>query len=126
MDRDLEIVGLSSPDNGRSCCLHDVCGAQVKEGDLLRLTKTVIFRNGIPEEAIKAVVIVDGADACTVGFVRHGHIYAPNVVSCLTSSGFVVVLELYKASSNRIKQEQDTVHHGMAACIMIKNIEKSE
>jgi hypothetical protein len=44
-DYDLEIVGLRSGTNDRSCCQHEICGAQVLVGDVLRLVKCIVTIN---------------------------------------------------------------------------------
>lgn len=51
----IEMVGLYSDSNGRSCTMHDCCGTTVKKGDLLRLIPTVVTINGKDENAVKFV-----------------------------------------------------------------------
>ena len=66
---DLEIVGLNSSTNDRSCCQHKTCGEHVVVNDVLRLVNCVVTINGRAEEAVKLVKIADGSDTCTVAFV---------------------------------------------------------
>jgi hypothetical protein len=67
-DIDFNIVGLFSRSNGRFCCMHKTCGEHVCVGDVLRLVKTIIVIGTTSEEAIKLAKIIDGTDACMVGF----------------------------------------------------------
>ena len=57
MEPDLEIVGLRSHTNGRSCCVHATCGEHVVEGDVLRLVEDVVEIDGKAETAIKCVKV---------------------------------------------------------------------
>ena len=68
-----DIFGLLASGNGRSCVQHPCCGMAVILNDIVRFKTTVFVgvnqSNGIPEEAIKAVLICDGTELCTVGFL---------------------------------------------------------
>ena len=44
--RDLEIVGLRASNNGRSCTMHNTCGASLRVGDVLRLVSCVVNVDG--------------------------------------------------------------------------------
>jgi hypothetical protein len=69
-DIDLEIVGLLSSTNGRSCSIHSECGSSVCVGDILQLKKTVIEINIVMDEAVKLTKITDdGIEGCTVAFL---------------------------------------------------------
>lgn len=121
---DLEIVGLFSSTNGRSCSAHQCCGKEVKKGDILRLVKTVVTVNMAPEEAIKLVRIIDGVDGCTVAFV-------PRVWTNLNMvkrniNKFVVVQELYEHSSNVSKRMKSKRNLGVAGCIYLDEIPRDE
>ena len=64
------IVGITSPDHGRSCVDHVICGSEVCKGMLLRLRRVRIFNN--KEKAIAAYRFSDSLDRCRVGFLpRH-------------------------------------------------------
>lgn len=67
---DIEIVGLHSSTNGRSCCQHACCGKHAAVNDVVRLVRTVVTVNDNIEPAIKVVKIADGVETCTIGFVR--------------------------------------------------------
>ena len=95
-DYDLEIVGLRSGTNDRSCCQHEICGAQVLVGDVLRLVKCIVTINGKTEEAIKLVKIDHGSETCTVAFVPRAYTKLPMVMERINK--FVQVVELYSGS----------------------------
>ena len=59
---DLEIVGISSSTNGRSCINHDVCGEHLQEGDVCRLILVTVLIQNMEEEAIKVVKVEGGND----------------------------------------------------------------
>lgn len=95
---DLEIVGLASSTNGRSCTLHTCCGEHVEHGDVLCLVKTVVSVNKELEEAVACVKVVDGVDSCTVGFVPRVFAGTDRVKDHINK--FVMVKELYEDSLN--------------------------
>ena len=66
----LEIVGLESNTQGRSCEMHATCGCLVKEDVVLRLRKVQVVVEGMEESAIAAYHVSDGVDTCRVGFLK--------------------------------------------------------
>jgi hypothetical protein len=121
---DLEIVGLLSNTNGRSCTEHTVCGETVEVGDVLRLVKTVVTVKGVAEEAVKCVRITDGVDSCTVAFVpRNLHnleIVKKNI------NNFVIVKEVYADSDNTYKKRKASKNFGMAGVVLLSEIPQAE
>jgi hypothetical protein len=100
-DVDLEIVGLFSSTNGRSCSIHSECGSVVKVGDLLRLKPTMVMVEGLAENAVKLSKITDnGVEGCIVAYIPRNIINVPTVqqnlgsVSVDESSVFIVSLSL--------------------------------
>ena len=68
--RDGELVGLNGTNSGRCCASHVGCGKFVKANDLIRLKRCIIVdENFSTEEAIKAILLKDGAECCTIGFL---------------------------------------------------------
>ena len=70
-----EVLGLRASRNGRSCDQHHCCGMLVVPNDIIKFKTTVIDgmgmgegSKGVPEEAIKVVLICNGTECCTVGF----------------------------------------------------------
>jgi hypothetical protein len=121
---EVEIVGLRSNSNGRSCCQHTCCGKRVQVGDVLRLKLTYVTINRKTEEAIKLVKIADGTDTCTVAFMKKDLIRKPSVRSKLDK--FVMVTELYKDSETPEKLALDKTNRGVAGCVFLDNIPISE
>jgi hypothetical protein len=50
---DLELVGINGVSNGRSCCIHDGCGASLQEIVLLCFVISVVTIHIQTEEAVK-------------------------------------------------------------------------
>jgi hypothetical protein len=116
----LEIIGLHSNSNGRSCCQHRCCGEHVKVGDVLRLVKCVVTIKATPEEAVKLVKIADGTDGCTVGFVPRVFARMPRVEQNINK--FVQVVELYSDSENTYKKNLSTKNFGVASVVCLDDI----
>ena len=93
MSSKLEIIGLDSNTNGRSCTAHDVCGEHVAVGDALCLVRCIIAHNDVDEVAIKCVKIIDGVDTCTVAYVPRILMQLPKVQAHINK--FVQVSELH-------------------------------
>jgi hypothetical protein len=121
---DIEIVGLQSCSNGRSCSIHEVCGDYVEVGDLLRLIPTVVTINGKDQGAIKLVRLMDEADGCTVAFIPRILMDLPRVQKNLTK--FCVVKELYRDSPNSFKRHKNHRNMGCASCYFLDDIPISE
>ena len=65
-----EIVGLNCPDNGRSCCSHECCGKFLAVDDLIFFkSDNVQIEERKTEPAMKVVVIRNGVESCTVGYL---------------------------------------------------------
>lgn len=121
---DLEIVGLLSSTSGRSCSSHVCCGKEVKKGDVLRLVKTVVTVSNRPEDAIKLVKIIDGADCCTVAFVPRVWTPLPRVQRNINK--FVMVQEMYHESTNVSKRDKSIKNLGVAGCVFLDEIPHDE
>jgi hypothetical protein len=93
---DIEIVGLDSSTNGRSCTCHATCGQYVFVDDILRLVRCVVTVNGVTEEAIKLVKITDATDSCTVAYVPRVSVNLPKISRSSTS-----LLKLWKITRSR-------------------------
>ena len=114
---DLEIVGLKSATNGRSCCIHRCCGEEVKLGAILRLVKCTVAVDGVAEEAVKCMLVNEGIDGCTVAFVPRVLAKLPLVKKQLNK--FVVVTDLYDQSPNKYKRDKLFKNSGMAAVVTL-------
>jgi hypothetical protein len=101
---DGEIVGLYNPSNGGSCKQHDCCGMYVLPGDLIHLKREVMDvineqecdpePDAKLETVVKAVVIHDGAEAYTLGFLPCHVACQPQEAAHLHRK-FSQILELY-------------------------------
>jgi hypothetical protein len=119
---EFEIVGLHHNSQGRCCVMHSHCGMHVLEGDVLRLVRVVtqISDDCEPEEAIKVVKIIDGVEACTVGFIPRAYAKMENIKSKIGS--FCFVLELYDISTNKYKRRLSKRNYGVASCLFIDEL----
>ena len=121
---DLEIVGLSSSDNDRSCCQHKCCGTRVRRNDVLRLVKCVVTVNNITEEAIKLCLIQEGSMTCTVAFVPRIYLKLPKVQQQINR--YCQVVELYDQSMNTYKRKLSSRNCGMASVAFLDDIPVNE
>jgi hypothetical protein len=117
-DIDLEIVGLLSSSNGRSCTIHAACGESARVGDRLRLVNTVVTIEGLVEPAIKLVKMIDGdIEGCTMGFVPRVQASLPRVLVHVGKD--CVIKELYSCSPNRYKRARSYRNMGMAGVVLL-------
>ena len=68
----VEIVGINSNTNGRSCEEHHTCGCVLEEDSLVRLRKHQVYINGHEQSAVGVYWVSDGVDRCLVGYL-HRH-----------------------------------------------------
>ena len=68
----VEIVGINSNTNGRSCEEHHTCGCVLEEDTLVRLRKRQVYINGCEQSAAGVYWVSDGVDRCLVGYL-HRH-----------------------------------------------------
>ena len=121
---DIEIVGLDSSTNGRSCTCHATCGQYVFVDDILRLVKCVVTVNGVTEEAIKLVKITDATDSCTVAYVPRVSVNLPKVVQNLNK--FAQVVEICKELNSSTKRRLANQNKGMASIVFLDDIPVDE
>ena len=121
---DIEIVGLDSSTNGRSCTCHATCGQYVFVDDILRLVRCVVTVNGVTEEAIKLVKITDATDSCTVAYVPRVSVNLPKVIQNLNK--FAQVVEIYKESTSSAKRRLANQNKGMASIVFLDDIPVDE
>ena len=111
--RDGEILGLRGTTNGRSCEQHACCGAIVRPNDCVRFKAAVVPIDGVDQAGIKAVLILDGTELCTVGFLGK-NIAALKKTSDKFVNKFAQVIELYDSSENAAKRAKS--HNDLAVC----------
>ena len=122
---DLEIVGLDSSTNGRSCTRHAICGQYVFVDDVLRLVKCVVTVNGVTEDAVKLVKIQNATDSCTVAYVPRVAVNNSKV-STKNLNKFAQVVEIYKESTNSHKRRVANRNKGVANIVFLDDIPVDE
>ena len=120
----IDIVGLSSNTNGRSCTAHSCCGDIVFVNSKLLLEWSVqeIKRNTKAriEEVIKAWKIADdGMPCCHVGYVSVSMLsnYNPTSFEGL----FLRVKRDLRISDNSHERQRSRFYNGIVECEVIKN-----
>ncbi len=71
---------------------------------------------------VKAVVIVDGAEICTVGFLPR-HVAAKQAQAAVLSNKFAQIIELYNnAHPGSARHNKSLRNHGVASYILLDNV----
>ena len=103
---DGEVLGLQASGNGRSCVQHHHCSMLVVPNDIIKFKATVIDGIGMeegsksfPNEAIKVVLIPNGTELCTVGFLCKSIVVVERNKARFVGH-FAQVIELYDESAN--------------------------
>ena len=124
--RDGELLGLNASSNGRSCEQHECCGNAVKADDVIRFKLAVVEDVlGKPLETIKAVLIKDGTELCTVGFLGREVAALPSQRSKYIDK-FAQVLELYDDNENSMMRKKSKRNAGMASFRLMEDIQGQE
>ena len=119
--RDGEVLGLQVSGDGRSCVQHHCCGMLVVPNDIIKLKTTVIDGMGMgegsksfPEEATKVVLIHNGTECCTVGFLCKSIAVVERdkarFVGC-----FAQIIEMYDESANKTMMLKSKRNMGIAS-----------
>ena len=66
--------GIQSPQNGRSCEEHPICGRVLQEDSVVHFRKVQVLIEGKEESAIAASWVSDGVDRCRVGYLPKFHV----------------------------------------------------
>jgi len=130
------MVILHSPENGHSCVMHDCCGQYVVAGHVVRfkreMQEIVYHTPGNPEPyvrikpVIEVVLILDGTEQCTVGFLPR-HVAARPREAAHLHNKFAQVIELYNDTPEGFMRHNKSVrNHGMASYILLDNIPEFE
>ena len=120
----LEIVGLHSETNGRSCNVHALCGEHVAVGDVLRMVPCIVQCNGEDENAVKFVKVIDGVDTCTVAFLPRHYMSLPKVLAHVNK--FVQVVEVHSDSKNTYKRSKAMANLGVASVTLLDDTTMAE
>ena len=65
----VEIFGIDSPTNGRSCQEHRICGHVLQEDVVVRFRKVQVLIKEKEESVITAFWVSNGIDQCHVGYL---------------------------------------------------------
>ena len=118
----VEIVGVNSPTNGRSCEEHRICGEVVIEDVVLRLRKVQVQINQQEQSAIAAFWVSNGIDCCRVGYLPKA--YVKNWKQY--DGALVQVIEVYSAECDSpTKRQKFHRNHGLAVAVDISSAEPS-
>jgi hypothetical protein len=121
-----EVVGLHHNTKGCRCCIHSHCGKHLRPNDILCLVYFVaqIRNDAEPEDAIKLVKIVDGTEACTVGFIPRSFAKMQQIRSRIGEC--CIVVELYDESTNAYERRLSEKNYGMASCMFVNDVPRQE
>ena len=72
--RMIEIFGIESPTNRRSCEEHAICGSVLQDDVVVQLRKVQVLIEEKEETAIAAFWVSDGVDRCRVGYLPKFHV----------------------------------------------------
>jgi hypothetical protein len=124
--RDGDLLGLNASNNGRSCEQHgECCGKAVKADDVIRFKLAVVEDVlGKPLDTIKAVLIKDGTELCTIGFLGREVAALPSQRSKYIDI-FAQVIELYDDNENSIMRKKSSKRNaGMASIRLMEDIQE--
>jgi hypothetical protein len=131
-EHDGEIVGLHSPDNGHSCTQYACCGRHVVPGNIVRFKREVmevVYQvQGDPdpdariETVIKAVLVLDGTERCTIGFLPR-HVAARPEEAAQLHGKFAQIIEPYDETPVGPMRHNKSIRcHGIASYILLDNV----
>ena len=129
---DGEVLGLQASGNGRSCVQHHCCGMLVVPNDIIKFKTTLIDGMGMgedsksfPEEAIKVVLIRDGTECCTVGFLCKSIVVVERDKTRFVGH-FAQIIELYDESANKTIMLKSKRNMGIASFRLLDEIQDQE
>ena len=94
----IEIFGIESPTNGRSCEEHANCGSVIQDDVVVRLRKVQVLIEGKEETAIAAFWVSAGVDRCRVGYLPKFHVKHWK----LLEGALAQIIEVYAALSRTV------------------------
>ena len=111
----------------RSCEQHECCGKVLKKDDVIRFKLAAAEEIlGKPLETIKAVIIKDGTELCTVGFLG-GEVAALPSQKIKYIDKFAHVLELVNdTNENSMMRKKSNRNSGIASFRLMDDIRGQE
>ena len=114
--RTIEIFGIESPTNGRSCEEHVVCGSVLQDDVVVRLRKVQVMIEDKEETAIAAFWVSDGVDRCRVGYLPKFHVKHWK----LLEGALAQIIEVYHEDSDSpTKRQKRHRNSGCAVAALI-------
>ena len=112
----VEIFGIDSPTNGRSCEEHRICGHVLQEDVIVRFRKVQVLIKEKEESAIAAFWVSDGIDRCRVGYLPRHHVkHWKRLEGCLAQ-----IIEVYGEDTDSPTKRQKHHHNsGVAVAALI-------
>ena len=116
----VEIVGINSNTNGRSCEEHHTCGCVLEEDCLVRLRKRQVYINGREQSAVGVYWVSDGVDRCLVGYLHRHQVKHLNKLE----GALCQVTEVYSDNSDSpTKLQKHKKNFGCAIAAIVSSIE---
>ena len=116
----VEIVGINSNTNGRSCEEHHTCGCVLEEDTLVRLQKRQVYINGCEQSAVGVYWVSDGVDPCLVGYLHHHQVKHLNKLE----GALCQVTEVYSDNSDSpMKRHKHKKNFGCAIAAIVSSNE---
>ena len=112
----VEIFGIDSPTNGRTCEEHRICGHVLQEYVVIRFRKVQVVIKEKEESAIAAFWVSDGIDRCHVSYLpRHCVKHWKRLEGCLGQ-----IIEVYgEDADSPMKRQKHHRNSGVAVAALI-------
>ena len=112
----VEILGIDSPTNGRSCEEHHICGHVLQEDVVVRFRKVQVLIKEKEESAIAAFWVSDGIDRYRVGYLPQHHVkHWKRLEGCLAQ-----IIEVYgEDADSPTKRQKHHRNSGVAVAALI-------
>ena len=119
----VEIVGINSNTNGRSCEEHHTCGCVLEDDTLIRLRKCQVYINGHEQSAVGVYWVSDGVDRCLVGFLHRHQVKHLNKLE----GALCQVTEVYSDNSDSpMKRHKHKKNFGCAIAAIVSSNEPNK
>ena len=116
----VEIVGINSNTNGRSCEEHHTCGCVLEEDCLVRLRKRQVYINGHEQSLVGVYWVSDGVDRCLVGYLHRHQVKHLNKLE----GALCQVTEVYSDNSDSpMKRHKHKKNFGCAIAAIVSSNE---
>lgn len=118
----VDIVGIRSNTNGRSCTEHAICGEILDRDMVVRFRKVQVMKGGSSVDAIAVYHVTDGIDACRVGFLKEHLVPRWSHYEMKLAQ----IVELYGCSLNSYKRSRHYRNLGCCRAIIISQDDEDD